>query len=265
MSVFRLRNTMIKEDIVMYKFSTAISLFLLFLIHPLASNAEQAELKRIVAVKGGKLEPWDRVQEMKNFVFFIAGGTQEPIYRKTASLNDTLLVKSGANLLMEYRNQKAWLNYDTKVTIRREGVEVVEGELYALESGDWFNTGTLALLGLSEYYLKVGKDGKTTLYVVNGQVLARDKAGGQEKIVSQSKAIDESLNEVQLPEEEIRRILMWKEQLKLPIGRFASMRYWVRRYWWTSVAGVVTGIVVKEVIFPCQDRSGTIYVDVPWP
>ena len=43
------------------------------------------------------------------------------------------LVKSGANLLMKYEKQEAWLNYDTRVKIKRDGIQVEQGELYVLK------------------------------------------------------------------------------------------------------------------------------------
>ena len=70
--------------------------------------------------------------------------------------------------------------------------------------------------------MKVEADGKTTIYVVKGKVIARDETG-QEKTVPQSTAINESLEEIKLSKEVIRSVLMWRGQLKLPLGRFARI------------------------------------------
>lgn len=239
-----------------------IALFLVFyLLYPAAGSAEDARLKKIRVVTGGELKDTHIIRDMRIFVGFVQPDeTWEPISTRDAFANDKVFVKPGANLLIKYKKQEAWLNYNTRVRIEPDGVYVEEGELYVLKKGGWFGAGKLALQGLSEYYVKMEADGKTTLYVVKGSVLATDRDTGDEESVSESEAINESLEKIRLPEEEIRRILMWREQLKLPLGLAARIASWAKRYWWTTVVGAAAGIIVKEAFF-----SPKLHVEVELP
>jgi len=194
------------------RFRIIVSLFLFSLLYPFVSSAQEADLKRIRVVKGGELKDMDRAQDMERFVEINGTNGGKVPEDKKISPGNTIFVKPGANLLIEYKKQKkkqkAWLDYDTRVTIYPDGVSLKEGEWYVIDKGGFFNGGKLGIQGLSEYYMKVEANGKTTLYVVKGKVIATDETGNK-KTVSQAMAIDESLSERRLPEEEIRGILMW--------------------------------------------------------
>jgi len=223
---------------------------ILCLFYPSTANAEQANLKGIRIVVGGKLKERNRIKDIGDFIeITINGEESETLNTKQVLPESGIYVKPGANLKLEYKKQEAWFNYNARAKVSQKDVKIEEGEMYVTKKGGWFNTDKLAFQALSEYYVKVEPDGKTILYVVEGEVRARDETG-QERLVLESMAIDESLSRVTLPDEEIRRILMWREQLRRPLRWPARIRNWTRRYWWTVAAVSITTIIVREIISP---------------
>jgi hypothetical protein len=174
-----------------YGFRIMALLFLINLLYPSAGSSQEAIMKRILILQKGEVQQQTSTNEMKIFVSFVKeDGTLIPIPNVKASLNDRIYVESGANLELEYKGQSGWLNYDTLAEIGQDGVEMQDGKFYVEEGGELFNTSKLRLLGASEYYVEV-KDGKMVLlYVVEGQVLAKDKVTGESRTVLQSKAIN---------------------------------------------------------------------------
>lgn len=223
--------------------------FILCMFYPSTANAEQANLKGIRVVVGGKLKERNRIKDIGDFVEVTINGEEpETLNTKEVPPGGRIYVKPGANLKLEYKKQEAWFNYGARARVSQKGVKIEEGEMYVTKKGKWFNTDKLTFQGFSEYYVKVEPDGKTILYVIEGKVEAEARDGtGQVRHVLESMAINESLSRITLPDEEIRRILMWREQLRRPLRWPARIRNWTRRYWWTVV---ITTIIVREIISP---------------
>jgi hypothetical protein len=239
-------------------------------------SAERARLDKILIVRGGRVQETNKLEYMGSYVKLIGpDGTGHPLDRKAVSPSDarnTIYVDRGANLLMKYGKQEAWLDYDTCVRIEQDWLKVEKGRVYVLKKG-LLCTDKLAVQSLSEYYLEVKEDEPDTLYVVEGKVQARNVRTGVSKIIPESKGIDESLNEIALSEEKVREILMWRGQLTLPISWPAHIIHCLKRYWWAPVVGGIAAVMVKEIVSPCPAQrecprcsaQGTIRIDVVWP
>ena len=82
-------------------------LFLIFcILCPDLGKAEDARLGEIRVVAGGKLKKRDRVDDIGVFVDLIgADGTVRSLDTKSLYLDDTVSVKSGANLLVKCRDR----------------------------------------------------------------------------------------------------------------------------------------------------------------
>lgn len=172
--------------------------------------------------------------------------TPKPIDAKDVSPNDEVFVKAGAHLLMKYKGHNYWYGYDTHVRIGQDVPELLEGEQFVKGKGRSRGGKILVQEAGSEYYLKVEAGGKTTLYVIEGKVLARNEGTNEEKTVSKSMAIDGSLAKIDLPAKDIRDILMWRDHLKVPIGWSERVVHWAKHYWWTTpVIGTAAGIIVR--------------------
>jgi len=236
-------------------------LFLLFHVvcASVVKGEQRVDLERIKILTGGRSKEQNSVIDMKVFVSIERGGLLMPINTPYAFSDDKIFVESGANLRVTCGNQPAWLNYNTRMRIEEDGVSLERGEIFVEESGKWFGTDKLILQGASEYYVEVLPDGETTLYVIEGRVLAENRDTGLKRTISASPelmGIDESLEDKILSREKVERILMWRNELMLSPAFPAPVGRWFKDYWWAAAgataAGIGLGILAKAYLFPSK-------------
>lgn len=257
------------------KFRRVALILMVFLLYPFTGYAQPANLKEIRVVQGGTLKAKDGIENIGEYVYRIGiNDKEDPVQEKQVPLNTKILVKSGANLLIEYNKVKYWLNYNAQARIEADRLHAEPGsEIFVVvkKKGKGPSTETLDVLEAgSEFYARVEPGGKTILYVFEGSVKLKNKnespanaitISGEDNIPS-IETTAQSLQRKQLPPEEIRRIRLWREQLTLSFGWLALARRWIKRNWWTAPAGVAAGVIVHEVFFDGDDEPIRLNVNV---
>lgn len=239
----------------MIRYSTIILIALSFCLpNWVHARDKEARLKKVRFLQGGALKDQHRQKDIQD---------QFPAFSllpdKRLPINRTMKIPQGAhNFLIQFGDQEGWLSDGAEFRVENDGVKLLRGEMLMLKKGGWFDTLKLSLLGYSEYFVGVS-DAKTTLYVIQGKVQAGPPDRSQGKKLKASQGYEtpggfSGLREVQIPDQEIQRILRWRGELRIPLGGWARFGRSVKKNWWMFLVGAGACVAVEE--FNRNDGSG---------